>query len=708
MAYNFGTTEYAAQFGNLPEADGAKLRKDTAEYLRKFNRRSWYDHPVKTQLFGETLHEGAETTTVDAFNRENGKLILASRHVVDQVIGHMRNYRVPRTDLRSEIRAIDWRFMTELAPEIIGNQSLDFEKQDGITEIEEAIQANLVEQRLNDRLFEAEARGEIEIKRDMVIVGCVSNFSNFLDLSRKTLRHLEVGVPCVVFSRSNTTQHMYRWFLILQDLLKEFNIDAGMLTYLSCSIEDQRRVMLACQDSPMHFTGSREVSAKIKEVCPQLIASTGGPNTLVATQYNDKVGAAVRMSNLIENKGQCTALRHFVCPGVNKGMMDKLYSDAPTVKSGLDSLEKGEFAGIFDFQKPQRPLPTGYSALESQDKVAVRISDALPPPGINEQWRQLFVDVTTPKTLDDAFLTKLSEWLNHEQPITLAINADDGYALAHRLFETTGLCVYTVGSLDSPGLTAQARPQDGEVFGELPPRHCAKQCTKLPMINPTPCAAYNSMYTDDYLLSKAQYLGGHGLAGLHEDAVSVLSSVKDDRLRGYGIVCLEYLLDACFEPKQGKTGPRTCLFGMQRPPIDGSATILRCENGANVDLLLLHALPFAATNAHEQVHLSLSSSAQSRCPEGTLRLLKRVFADRITVEDNAGFEKRAAASKVYNKVAVDDRFECLLAFQFMSLLFPMGHIKSTKKNDEAFVRAFKDSKKWLRVREFGVSRASSL
>lgn len=150
----------------------------------------------------------------------------------------MHNYKPPRTDYRAELRAIDWRFMTCDAPEIVANQAIDFEKQDGITEIEESIQANAVEHRLNDALYEAEQRGEIEIRRDPVIVGCVSNFTNFLDLSRKALRHLEVGVPIIVFSRSNTTQHTFRWTVMLQNMCKEFHVDAGMVTFLSCTIEE--------------------------------------------------------------------------------------------------------------------------------------------------------------------------------------------------------------------------------------------------------------------------------------------------------------------------------------------------------------------------------------------------------------------------------------------------------------------------------------
>ena len=35
--------------------------------------------------------------------------------------------------------------------------------------------------------------------------------------------------------------------------------------------------------------------------------------------------------------------------------------------------------------------------------------------------------------------------------------------------------------------------------------------------------------------------------------------------------------------------------------------------------------------------------------------------------------------------------------QFVSLYMPMGHIKSTMKNDEDFVKYFSQSDKWLKM-----------
>ena len=238
MAYNFASSAYHSNFGDLPNADGVQLRKDTAQYIRTFDRSTWHDSPMRSLLHGAPIlssENALMVDTVDAFLRVNGKQLLSPESDVDAIISHVQQMSrtVPsRTDWRKECREIDLLFHTELAPTIIGNQCMDFEKQDGIMEIEESIQVNAIEQRLNDALLADESAGKVAIHRDPVFVGCVSNFSNFLDLSRKVLRHIEVGVPVVVFSRSNTGQHMYRWSVLLLALMKNKAVDLNLVRLL--------------------------------------------------------------------------------------------------------------------------------------------------------------------------------------------------------------------------------------------------------------------------------------------------------------------------------------------------------------------------------------------------------------------------------------------------------------------------------------------
>merc|ERR1712232_197822 len=212
------------------------------------------------------------------------------------------------------------------------------------------------------------------------------------------------------------------------------------------------------------------------------------------------------------------------------------------------------------------------------------------------------------------------------------------------------------------------------------------------MLNPTPCAGYNAVYNDVYLKKRAHNTSASGLHGLHQDATRLLAAIQDDRIRGYACVILDYLLDAC-EPKEG-FGNRSTLFGLQRPPMDGSVTALRCNAACNFDLLLLHALPFVATNAHDCLEISVGCTGSRTA---TVQEILRGTVD-TTVETYDAYQVRKKSLHVYNEVCVDDPIEMLLAFQFVSKTFPLGHIKSSQGGDQKFLAHFRSSKKWLRTR----------
>ena len=405
--------------------------------------------------------------------------------------------------------------------------------------------ANLVEHRLNDLLLADEERGVINICRAPAYVGCVSNFSNFLDLFRKTLRNVELGVPAVVLSRANTTQHMFRWAELLVELFDKHGIDQGMMTYAAFTIDDTQQAFKACPDGAMYITCSREVAANVRGSHGNVMSSTGGkvtasstadhhphpsharvllpltfeplhhasrcrifntcrtfsldllrlfaglrlatlsllaprdagPNTLCAPAMTDEIREAIQLSAMIENSGQCTALRHAcVGGGATEADLHAMFDSAPTVSTPADALRQGSFAGVFDGKDGSNPAPfhaaDGYTVHGTFSNIAFKADEALPADGLEEHWRQTYVDLTCPTDFGEPEqVSKLAAWLVRNQPISLAMNTVGGdYAYARQLFEETSQVVYTVGYEGNPALTCQARPQEGEIFGEFPVR----------------------------------------------------------------------------------------------------------------------------------------------------------------------------------------------------------------------------------------------
>jgi len=543
----------------------------------------------------------------------------------------------------------------------------------------------------------------------VALIGAVSNFSNFLDLCRKTLRNIELGVPVLVLSRSNTTQHMYRWVQLLLGEMEREGLDLSLVTYVSCSIPEQRRLMSELAHCPLYLTGSRPVAAAIKELMPHTFASTGGPNTMVTPKLDTATEAAARMSATIENSGQCTAMRHLVTDTCATEDVKRIFESVQAVESSAESLRQGAFDGLFKDWAKSFKVASGYdvmatpAAAKGAQPIAFRMNDgALPPKGLEEHWRRVYLDVSTPPSgssvKDPAFLKDLSQWLTVEQPITLAVNGDDeqaGFPMMQQLFETTAQAVYSVGREGQPCLTAQARPQDGEIFGEFPPRGEMTKYTSGPVFVPSSTPSYMAHYEVTHLQSLASR--GADVLGKSSTILGLLEAAEKSEVTGYGVLLAEYLRESC-GPKRGN-GQRTALFGLQRPPLRSVSTVLRVRAADDFGAVALHLMPFMLTNAKEGLVVSQAADLRGSHAKA-LQAACAATGVRCHVEAESAFDQRCSESEPWNVVSLSNSSASVEALpmvdHFVLRMLPMGHIKSSVSKDEGFVKAFESSSKWLR------------
>lgn len=629
--------------------------------------------------------------TVDALGNINGRQEYATAAHIDALKEHIKTYRSPCMDYRPAMRTIERRLLSpEFSGLLIGNQCLDFQKQDGVTEIEEAIMANHVERNLNDMLLADEQAGMVVVNRQPIYVSCVSNFTNFLDLFRKTLRSLEVGIPCIILGRSNTVQHSYRWTKLLSDLSIAEGVDPGMITYLSCPVDDIVDITQSLKDHTgnLYATCSRTLAATIKSGYDNVVASTGGPNTFIATDWTPPIQEAIRMSASIECAGQCTALRHAVVPpGVADKEVEDMLGKTQAISSAADALQAGVFDAIFTEHQGNPPGPSydGYIRHPDVD-ASYRISvDKLPPNDLNEHWRKVVVDVS--KMDPREHLDDLADWLNTNQPISMAVTGktrEESVEIGLELWSRTGLVVNTIGIPEAPALTCQARPQDAEVFGEFPPRRELFKYSKFPVVVPSSNPGCDTTYTSGFLKEQAT----KNMSGRVGD---FLKDLSDEAAKGYCVTLWEYLQDATREnPKRGFGSKRTTMWGLQRPPLK-TTTYLSCRANTSWDELAPSLLLFFATTARDQVVVSVPPENQTLtalCEKHGVHTTNSISEDRLLPGDNVYFIKDLPNSQCYPMVG-----------QFLTTLLPVGHIKSTMANDEEFVDRVKGHRKWLRMVE---------
>jgi hypothetical protein len=254
---------------------------------------------------------------------------------------------------------------------------------------------------------------------------------------------------------------------------------------------------------------------------------------------------------------------------------------------------------------------------------------------------------------------------------------EESLAIGLALWERTGMVVNTIGTPEKPAMTCQARPQEAEVFGEFPPRRLLQKYTKYPVVVPSSTPAYDSAYTEAYLQEQSQKTFNNDTK-----IESFLKDINDDKVRGYCVTLVEYLMDATKEnPKRGFGSDRTALWGLQRPPLQ-TTTYLRCHTSWE-DLAPSICL-FYATNAKNQVVVSTENES--------IRSLCETYGIPVAVVDESSLQP---GDNLMEIVGPMESFA--MVGQFLSTLLPVGHIKSTLPNDEEFVARARGLEKWLQM-----------
>jgi hypothetical protein len=209
------------------------------------------------------------------------------------------------------------------------------------------------------------------------------------------------------------------------------------------------------------------------------------------------------------------------------------------------------------------------------------------------------------------------------------------------------------------------------------------------VVVPSPTPAYDSEYTQEYL--KAQAVDEY----FNKSAKALLTEIKDDAVRGYCVEVIHYLQDATMKnPKRGFGTSRTAVWGLQRPPL-GTKTIIRVGPNASWDDVAPVYVLFFTTNARDAAELSVDPSNKA------VVALCEKHGLTFSTDSEDSFAKKSAAftpKDVFNVVPImgGQKLAFPMAGQFVSLFLPLGHIKSTKSDDDEFVIKVESlSKKWL-------------
>jgi len=676
--------------------------KTRLPFRTKSVEEEWHQDPVRTLFFGKPLaHENDKmNNTFDSEGNINGKCRLSSENIIKIIESHCRNYMPPSAtdEHRNEIRKIEeemlaTRSSSNFLVDFVCHHIIDEKIQNPEILLEDILSmkvVSMIEKTINDHLRESEGRGKVSINRSVALVGRFEPLPSARNAKFSDLffRLLEFGIP-VVYITSNqiAIQSMFRWVQTLLKLMGKEKIDLGLLTFVCCNEQDEMKFLSSSSPFFSIILDSRRQIVDLFQ------------------SFDNIVGISSHTSSLLFNSSDINP----------NDYTDQFYSDnfGPLVviiceKKG--SKRYDYVHGLYEeFFKSQDVSHDFYALVPYNEAIEMTIQSMLSLCSASQSNPTFNAIIHMPEVVEDMdkFLEPLCPWIVDElKPQYLNLNmgtAQLAYDYLEGLFSRTnipGISLY----IEKYQFYYKIYPELGEVIGINPPYYPQKPNILYPVVFPVSMSVYCATYADTYL-QDSHFMENPSYSTITDNQYYklLLAETSMNHFRSYLTLVASYLSESLeINPKQG-VGQASVLWGIQNIPV-GFHVVLRmdaqclacdiCSNNS-YDTLGFYLLPFIMTTAHDRYVLSIHPDNDKLAK--ILELLHIKF-DLHTEEKF--LELMKFDSTVYSIVRPINHlsFKFPLISQFMSAIFPFGHIKSSMSMDKKIFQTMHKSKKWLKMR----------
>lgn len=655
----------------------------------------WNQDPVRTLFFGKPIaHENDKmNNTFDGDGNINGKCRQSSENIIKIVQSHCRNYMPPYStdEHRNKIRKIeeemiDFTSSANILTDFICHKIIDEKIQYPEILLEDILSTKVVssiEKSMNDSLRESEGRGRVVINRNVAVIGNFSPLPRSTKFSNMFFRFLECGIPVVIVcSEQKKIQSIFRWIQTLLRLMTKEKIDLGLLTFVCCNETDEKSFMRTCSPFFSLLLDSR-------------------PQTVDLFQsFHNIIGVSSHVSSILFNGAEINPCNYSHEP-FNESIGCVLVILCEEKGSELFKNVSGLYKDFFNAHK--RPEGS-YVFLSFDDAIELNAKSILSLCSFERSSLEIIIHMSSSLDNVNNFLDSVCPWIIKMQPqyINLNLGVEQvAYNYLESLFLRTNVPGISLNR-ENYQFYYKGYPELGEIIGVNPPQHFHKP-HHYPLFLPIPMSVYCANYALAYLKDH-HFMENPSFAMTidNEYYKTLLAEISMNHFRNYLTLVAHYLNESLeINPKQG-VGQASVLWGIQGIPA-GMHIILRMESQClacdicsnnSFDTLASYILPFMMTSAHDRYVISIHPENERLAKVLDLLHIKYEVHDECQFEDQLRKDRIFSVVRPINHLS----FNFPLIHQFVSILFPIGHIKSSTTMDKRIFQNLHKNEKWLKLR----------